>query len=224
MRPYQSNKSYLLYAHPIKGARTGHCAFLVAKENFELSIDNLHLLDDDNVAYYFSMYPDVTPDELRQKPYHVLAALGLPPYTVSSYSQDLIMRGQSRTRCANEEREEINISNLIRTLPERHSEKGEEYFQVGQYDTLVELPPHLNLEKTVACLVEIQQKATWGMFSPLPQHLTRNPNIHNCCSSVRHALRVGGLEIQSPISIARVPEKISLTLWIVYKPINASKR
>ncbi len=235
---YQDKKMYLLYAKPAPGAMSGHCALVILNPDFSLTAQNLSELTSEHIDFYYSMYPDVDPSDLRKTPYLQQLRHGLQGYTVFSYNDDVLMRGLSRLRFSKREPEDFSARVLIESgLPDINTMQGQWYFQKGQYDYFVRLPADLDVSKIKESLTDIARHSKWGMFAPLPQLISsvaasqvfqmllrrgrpegavKQPRIHNCCSAIRDSLVAGGAKFHEPSLLLMLPTAALYLLCGVY--------
>ncbi|MDF1796786.1 MAG: hypothetical protein P1U63_09640 [Coxiellaceae bacterium] len=189
---------YYCYGKPRPGGRTGHGALLVLKKGVDLTRDSVRKLTEDDVAYYFSMYPNTTPDVIAKATMVTLLSTLYPAVTVDSFTDDVQMRRRSEVRLqqaikdraekkrlealakngdadAAEQAEKIhpafevdNVENLIKSLSDETHEDLQQYFEQGMFNGFVKLPSNLNVQAVVDSLETTKKNAPWTMFAPIP--------------------------------------------------------
>ncbi|MDF1655303.1 MAG: hypothetical protein P1U34_09350 [Coxiellaceae bacterium] len=203
------------FGKPKPGGRTGHGALLVLKKGVELPA-NIELtpaiiidLLKSGQAYFFSMYPDVTPDVIPNLTVRQKLTTSYDHVTVNSLADDVRMRGRSEERFvqaymlhkrkkalqalakqgdawAQTEAEKIHpefendtTGDLAANISEEIPAKLEEYAQLGMFDTFVKLPDHLDAAKVVTSLEATRENAHWTMLAPIPDMLPRCVRMKN---------------------------------------------
>ncbi|MDF1760723.1 MAG: hypothetical protein P1U40_09325 [Coxiellaceae bacterium] len=198
---------YYCFGKPRPGGRTGHGALVVLKKGVELppgeelTPDSIIQLLASSQAYFFSMYPDVTPDVIAGSTVGTKLKTSYKPVTVNSLADDVTMRGRSEQRFvaaymllkrkkalqalakkgdtwAQAEADKIQpefendtTGNLVANISDETPAKREEYAQLGMFDTLVKLPEHLDAAKVVASLEATRENAQWTMFASINRML-----------------------------------------------------
>ncbi|MCX7120401.1 MAG: hypothetical protein NTZ67_01280 [Gammaproteobacteria bacterium] len=207
-KPEDHRSVYLAYDEPKPRARTGHLALFVT-EPTEFNTAQ-------NIIYFYSLYHNLKPDQLRK-----LSLLGkircrVQAYTVESYNDEVTMRGQSWLRFDKRQKEEETTQNLVETLTQDKDLRNQ-YFKIGQYQHIIKLDSRsLDIDKVIAHLEKIKSAAYWGMFSPLlSKVVSLNSNTENCCSAISAALNAGNTKVSI---LKKITPLIALfSLYLAYQ-------
>lgn len=204
----EKNAVYLLYHPPMNIARTGHAGLLVLRLH-----DGPVTLQD--VICFFSFYHNVKPSDVR-------ATIGTPQmldscssYTVASYADELIMRGQSWKRLSNREKEDIAVGDLLQSLPTDPISR-ESCFEAGKYKFAIRLPDAIDSKSVIAELERIKNSANWAAFGNISRYFCFDWTAYNCCSAIDSALQKG---MRKSPDISKTEEMMMLAkmvLWMMY--------
>ena len=172
------NDIYFLYSDPVEGMRTGHAA--------------LALVRGGEIVCYFSMYHTRLPDEVRKMSLWQRFTCAIPAYFVTSYEKDVVQRGQSITRFQNNEKENITVPDILKTLEQLDEKTKREYFKLGQFHHAIRLPDDLfdfyRVRLELDYLRWPQSSTAWTLCAPFTT-IFFNYKAHNCCSAITHALQ-----------------------------------
>ncbi len=170
---------YFLYSDPTEGSRTGHAAIAVTR--------------DGEIVRYFSMYHAWLPDQIRKLSTVARLTTSIPSSFVTSYEQDVIMRGQSSFKFQHKEKEEVSVPDILKELPNLNNVTRERYFNLGQFHHALKITdrvidPYV-LIKMLDEIAEIRNSVSWAMCSPFTRFFF-DKSAHNCCSAISDALSV----------------------------------
>ena len=189
---------WLLYQPPMEKARTGHAGLLITQK-----IDN-----GVKAIYYFSLYHALLPSEVRKMSWGQRFSTSIPATTISSYEDDVVMRGQSWVRMVDEnKREDEAVQHLIANLT-TDSSLREKYFNRGAYQYAIRLPASINVDVVMTELERIKNTVWWAMVGPITRSLYLDPVAYNCCSAIDSALQKG---MQKPYQKGATGDLIEVT-------------
>lgn len=174
---------WLLYHPAMKRARSGHVGLIVLDRTEE------EVKEDS----YFSLYHAWLPSEVRRIPWLDRFSSSIPSTTVTTYQEDIIMRGQSWRRTIDENGvEDETVQDLIAGLKRLDENKKQDYFSRGQYDYAYRLPEdQFDIDKLIKHFKNTAEIARWAFIGRITRGIFFDPTAYNCCSAIESALEKG---------------------------------
>lgn len=200
---------WLLYHPPMKGARTGHAGLLVTKDVLNEQ-ENLYR----TAVYYFSMYHDWYPDNVRNLGGRLLTT-SIPAFVVDDYQSDVMMRGQSWERIIDrKEKENEPVRDLVAGLPQ-DAETQERLFVRGAYQYAIRLDK-LNPHAVMHELERIKSFANWAYMPQVTSKFCLDLSAYNCSSAIDDALYQGTLKPYQRGGLGEMLHVFSMTTRFFY--------
>lgn len=188
---------YLLYSDPVEGMRTGHAA--------------LALVYNEKIIRYFSMYHTEQPDVVRHLSIWHRFTSSIPAYFVTSYENDVVMRGQSIKRFDDQEKENISVPDILDALNRLDPETKRQYFNRGQFHHALKLEVNVFQWSAVFAilknLMDSRSSTAWTLCAPFTT-IFFDSTAHNCCSVITKALHYTSEE--------REPDSPSILMKVFY--------
>lgn len=221
MRQSNQGNAYLLYCEPQPGHLSGHIVFILTQPGFIINNKNLHTLKNEDILYYFSMYPNPKPSQIKclVKSFNVTTAV--EPIMAPSYESDVLMRGNSRHRFNIKERTDLTTDEYYKQAESLQEPVRQQRFLIGQYTHALKLPDDFNQQAAIKVLDDIRTSRQWTAYAPGTKYVPcardkKAKLAHNCSSALVDALRAGGMQTLPTFAITPANNKQRTAFWLVY--------